>query len=127
MGARFALGSPEFKSSASLVNSQLVRLLPVSFRVVFVNSMVDTILVWILKATVMAQTSIEKNLIGPGGGPPHKKIITGIVVRAFRGKQFVDWSALGVKTTTFKDVIVSLDGYSRNQTKKLMRRSIYSS
>ena len=43
------------------------------------------------------------------------------------GKQFVDWSALDVKITTFKDAIVPLDGYSRNQTKKLMSKSIYSS
>ena len=127
MGARFALGSPVFKSSASLVNSQLVRLLQVSFRVVFVNSQWSTQhlcgyskpLLWLKHPFI--------NLIVPGGGPPHKKIITGVVVRAFRGKKFVDWSALGVKIITFKDAIVFLDGYSRNQTKKLMRRSIYSS
>ena len=69
MGARFALGSPEFKSSASLVNSQLVRLLPVSFRVVFVNSLVDTTLVPILKATFMAQTFIDKSY-SPGRWTP---------------------------------------------------------
>ena len=64
----------------------------------------------------------------PGRWTPHKKIILSwVVVRAFRGKKLVDWSALGVKITTFKDAIVSLDGYSRNQTKKLMSKSIYSS
>ena len=35
--------------------------------------------------------------------PLIKKIITEVVVRAFRGKTFVDWSALGVKITTLKD------------------------